>query len=110
MAKFKLFRLIILTGILFFCFFTGWAQTILKNDSNYFKKDSPKHESKRSLVFSGSFVHFQGKQNDLVANDVSGINDYYSIGYRVKDNWMGYYRQRFFYGLTLNYQLKFSKK
>ncbi len=33
-----------------------------------------------------------------------------SIGYRVKDNWMGYYRHRFFYGLQINYELKFWKK
>jgi hypothetical protein len=33
-----------------------------------------------------------------------------AIGYREKDNWMGYYRDRFFYGLTINSQLKFSKK
>lgn len=32
------------------------------------------------------------------------------LGYRVKDNWMGFYRHRFFYGLTINYQLKFLKK
>ena len=28
-----------------------------------------------------------------------------SLGYRIKDNWMGYYRSRFSYGLSINYQL-----
>jgi len=32
------------------------------------------------------------------------------LGYRLKDNWMGFYRHRFFYGFQINYQLKFSKK
>jgi hypothetical protein len=53
--------------------------------------------------------------NDLVFNagvlfPSSHIEIAPAIGYRVKDNWMGYYRHRFFYGLTINYQLKFSKK
>lgn len=231
MAKFKLF-------ILFFFWCSSiWAYTQQKNDSTYLKNDFPKQEGKSSLVFSGSFIHFQGKQNHLTTNDVSGITDYYSgpsntglgifyqyqiskknyilsgvnyqvcriattedgimrfryrepsisvhfkhyffendkvglfssmglsfgrtkltasesyghmtwsnfgtkylqnysnnntfndlvfnagvlfpsshieiapaIGYRVKDNWMGYYRHRFFCGLTINYQFKFSKK
>ena len=33
-----------------------------------------------------------------------------SIGYRMKDNWMSYYRHQFYYGFQINYQLKFSKK
>ena len=237
MAKFKLFRLIILTSILFFCCCSIRAQTQQKNDSTYLKNDFPKQESRSSLIISGSFMHFQGKQNQLTASDVSGITDYYlfplntglgifyqyqifkeiyllsginyqvcriasteyaimrfryrepsisfylkhyflkneknglfssiglsfgrmklmasesyghitwedfgtkylknysnndtfidlvfnagvffpsshieiapSLGYRVKDNWMGFYRHRFFYGLQINYQLKFSKK
>jgi len=237
MAKFKLFRLIILICILFFCCCSIRAQTQQKNDSTYLKKDFPKQESRSSLIISGSFMHFQGKQNHLVASDVSNITDYYysplntglgiyyqyrifkenyllsgvnyqicriastedaihrfryrepsisvhlkhyfsendkivlfstiglsfgrmkllasesyghitwtevgtthlknysnndsftdvvfstgilfpsgnieiapAIGYRLKDNWMSYYRHSFFYGLLINYQLKFSKK
>lgn len=32
------------------------------------------------------------------------------LGYRLKDNWMGFYRHRFYFGFQINYQLKFSKK
>lgn len=209
-----------------------------KNDSTYLKKDFPKQENRSSLVFSGSLMHSQGKQNYLTTSDADGILGYYtfplnaglgiyyqyqinnksyllsginyqgchiasteyairrfryrepsisvylkhyflknekiglfssiglsfgqmkllaseshghianwtdldtkylqnysndksfvdvvfstgilfpylnidiapSIRYRVKDNWMGFYRHRFFYGLNINYQLKFSKK
>lgn len=232
MAKFKLF-------ILFFfsCSSIG-AHTYQKNDSTYLKKDFPKQESRSSLIISGSFIHSQGKQNQLTTKDASGIMGYYlypvnlglgisyqyqifkenyllaginyqvchvasteagimrfrytepsisvhlkhyflknkkiglfsltglsfgrmtllaseshghiatwsdfstkyleyysnnnsfidlifnagvffptshieiapAIGCRLNDNWMGYYRHRFFYGLTINYQLKFSKK
>lgn len=231
MAKFKLFIL-----FFFWCSSIG-AHTSQKNDSTYLKNDFPKQESRSSLIISGSFMHSQGKQNQLTTNNVSNITDYYlfpvnpglgifyqyqilkksyilsginyqichiastesgimrfryrepsisvhfkhyffendkiglyssiglsfgqmklmasesyghitwpdfgtkylhnysnnntfsdlvfttgvffpsshieiapSLGYRVKDNWMGYYRHRFFYGLTVNYQLKFSKK
>ena len=32
------------------------------------------------------------------------------LGYRLKDNWMGFYRHRFYFGFQMNYQLKFFKK
>jgi hypothetical protein len=32
------------------------------------------------------------------------------LGYRMKDNWMSFYRHPFFYGLVINYQLKFFKR
>jgi len=232
MSKFKLFILF------FFCCSSIGAQTRQKNDSTYLKKDIPKQESRSSLVFSGSFMHTQGKQNYLTTKDASGIMGYYlfpvnsgfgifyqyqilkksyilsginyqvchiasteyaimrfryrepsisfylkqyffenekiglfssiglsfgrmkllaseshghiatwsdfgtkylknysnsntfsdlvfntgiifpsdhveiatALGYRLKDNWMSFYRHRFFYGLTINYQLNFLKK
>jgi hypothetical protein len=237
MVKFKLYRLIILTSVLFFCCCSIWAQSSQENDSTYLKKAFPKQESRSSLVFSGSFLHFQGKQDNLAVSYVRGITDYYlfplnagfgifyqyqiykknyllsginyqmchiastesgimrfryrepsisvyfkhyflknekiglfstiglsfgrikllasesyghitwsnfetkylqnysnnntfvdlifnagvslpashieiapALGYRVKDNWMAYCRHQFFYGLTINYQLEFSKK
>jgi len=213
------------------------AHTYQKNDSTYLKNDFPKQESRSSLVFSGELTHFQEKQGNAVAGDVSNIDGYYlfplnpgiglfyqyqaddknyflvgvnyrmcsisstrydilrfryrepsfsigykgyflkrekiglyssislsygqtklsdsehyghirweyknpkdlmdygnndsftdivfnagilfpssqieiapELGYRVKDNWMGFYRHRFFYGFQINYQLKFFKK
>jgi hypothetical protein len=237
MEKFNLFRLIVPTSVLFFSCCSIGAQTSQKSDSAYLNEDIPKQESKSSLIFSGSFVHFQEKQGNAVTGDVSNISGYYlfplnpglgifyqyqifeknclligvnyrtcyissnkndilrfryrepsfsfcfksyylktknvglfsiiglsygrmnlldsehyghinwidvnpkdliaysnndsfvdivfnagvffpsshieiapSFGYRVKDNWMSYYRQRFFYGLSINYQLEFSEK
>jgi hypothetical protein len=238
MEKINLFRLIVTTGVLYICYFTGWAQSNQSSSSKYIKADVPKQDSRSSLVFSGSLMHQIGKQNELVTSDANGIHDYYSfplnpglgifyqyqisnknyilsgvnyqwchiattelfivrfryselsipvyikhyflkteeiglysslglsfgrmklqaceshgrnyewgnldtkylpnysdknsfadlifntgvllpkshieiepaIGYRMKDNWMGFYRHRFFYGLSINYQLKFSKK
>jgi len=232
MAKIKLII------FFFFCCSSLWAYTSQKNDSTYLKNDFPRQESRSSLVFSGSLMHFQEKRGNAVANnDVSNIDGYYlsplnpglgvsyqyqifeenyllvgvnyqtcyisstkddilrfryrepsfsicfknyflknekiglfsliglsigrmklsacehyghikwvylnpkelmgysnndsfadivfnagilfpssqieiapNLGYRLKDNWMGFYRNRFFYGLTINYQLKFSKK
>jgi hypothetical protein len=231
MSKFKLF-------ILFFlCCSSIGAHTSQKNDSTYFKKTFPKQESRSSLVFSGELTHFQEKQGNAIAGDVSNISGYYlfpldpgfgifyqyqifeknyllvgvnyrtsyissdkgdilrfryrepsfsicfknyyfknenvgvfstiglsygqmklsdsehyghirweylnpkeiisysnndsfadivfnagilfpssqieiapELGYRLKDNWMGFYRHRLFYGFQINYQLKFSKK
>lgn len=231
MVKYKLFIL------LFFCCSSIGADTSQKNDSTYLKRAFPKQKSRSSLIISGSFMHSQGKQNNLTTNYVSGIKDYYlfpvnsglgifyqyqifkksyilsginyqlchiattksgimrfryressisvhfkryfledekiglfstiglsfgrmklmasesyghiswpdfgtkylenysnndtfsdlvfttgvffpsshieiapALEYRIEDNWMGFYRHRFFYGLTINYQLKFSKK
>lgn len=54
-----------------------WAQPCQKNDSTYLKKDFQKQESRSSLIFSSSFMHKIGMQNNLSANYVRGISDYY---------------------------------
>ncbi|MEI8114839.1 MAG: hypothetical protein WCI54_14480 [Bacteroidia bacterium] len=234
MAKFKS---LILTSVLVLCCCSIYGQTSHEKVSNHLEKDFPKQESKNRLIFSGSFMHFQEKQGNAIAGDVSNIRGYYlfplnpglgifyqyqifqenylliganyrtcyissnkndilrfryrepsfsigykkyflkrekiglyssislsygqtklsdsehyghikwvylnpkevmgysnnysfadivfnagilfpssqieiapEVGYRLKDNWMGFYRHRFFYGLSINYQLKFSKK
>lgn len=234
MASFKLF--ILTTFLLFSCCLLG-AQSLSKYDPLNSITDFSKQESKSSLIFNGSLMHKIGIQNDLSANYVRGISDYYlyplnaglgiyyqyqiykesyvlsginyqichiattengiqrfrynepsfsvclkhyfhnsekiglfttmglsfglmklmaneayghitwsdsdinyienysnddtftdlifnggivfpsshveiapTIGCRIKDNWMGFYRHRFFYGISINYQLKFLKK
>lgn len=56
----------------------GFYQYPIDSGSIYLKKDFPKQESRCSLIFSGMFIHPEGKQNYLVARDASGIMGYYS--------------------------------
>lgn len=71
MAKFKLFIF-----FFFWCSSIG-AQTSQKNDSTYLKETFSKQESRSSLVFSGELTHFQEKQGNAVAGNVSNIDGYY---------------------------------
>lgn len=75
MANIKLF---VLPSILFFCCFQMWAQTSQKNDSTYFLKDLSKTESRSSLIFSSSFMHFQGQLNNNATSYASETMGYYS--------------------------------
>ena len=61
--------------------------------------DYSNNDSFADIVFNAGIL-FPSSQIEIAPN----------LGYRLKDNWMGFYRNRFFYGLTINYQLKFSKK
>jgi hypothetical protein len=78
MTKFKPFKLIVLTSVLFFYCCTIGAQTRNKNDSIYLKTDFLKQECRSSLVFCGSFMHFQGKLNNNTTNYTSETMGYYS--------------------------------
>jgi len=71
MAKIKLII------FFFFCCSSLWAYTSQKNDSTYLKKDFSKQESRSSMVFSGSLMHFQEKPGIAVGADVSNIDGYY---------------------------------
>ena len=74
MARFRL--LILIAFLLFGCYLLR-AQGLQKGDSSYFARHFPKQESKSSLVFSGSFMHYIGIQNKLSVNYVRGLSGYY---------------------------------
>lgn len=74
MAKLKS---LILTSVLVLCCCSIYGQTSHEKVSNHLEKDFPKQESKSSLIFSGSFMHFQEKQGNVIAGDVSNIRGYY---------------------------------
>lgn len=100
MKKLKLLRLIILANILFFCSCSIWAQANLKNDSTNLQKDFPKNESRSSLVFSGSFAHYQrsGKSVNVIGFYNYPVDPGFELLYQYQISSL------FFLNVGLNYQ------